>query len=147
MKMMKRIILVAFGLVLCVCGASAADYVIKKDRGGNPSDYWNKYVAVRNSGDRVVIDGVCGSACTVVIQVMPRERICVTRNASLAFHAARFKGTQVVHDELTAMYFKKSPPDFQKWMTANNALESLEVKVLRGSELETFIQRCPPPLY
>ena len=40
-------------------------------------------------GDRVVIDGPCMSACTLVWSVVPNNRICVTRRAVLGFHVAR----------------------------------------------------------
>ena len=45
-------------------------------------------VALRSSGERVVIDGPCLSACTMVLGVIPRDRICVTPRARLGFHAA-----------------------------------------------------------
>ena len=41
------------------------------------------------SGERVVIDGPCLSACTLVLSTVPSNRICVTRRAVLGFHAAR----------------------------------------------------------
>ena len=44
---------------------------------------------LRESGERIVIDGPCLSACTLVLSTIPRERICVTRRAVLGFHGAR----------------------------------------------------------
>ena len=49
-------------------------------------------MAIRDSGQRVIIDGPCLSACTLVLGVIPRERICVTRRARLGFHAAWHHG-------------------------------------------------------
>ena len=46
-------------------------------------------IACAQSGERVVIDGPCLSACTLVLMTIPEERICVTRRAVLGFHAAR----------------------------------------------------------
>ncbi len=37
----------------------------------------------------MVIDGPCLSACTLVLSIVPGERICVTKRAVLGFHAAR----------------------------------------------------------
>ena len=36
---------------------------------------------LRKSGQRVVIDGTCASACTLVLGVIPHDRICVTSRA------------------------------------------------------------------
>ena len=60
--------------------------------GGRIGAYVNQYSEVRNSGERVVIDGACLSACTLVLGIVPRNRICVTRRAMLGFHAAWMPG-------------------------------------------------------
>src|SRR5438874_1812991 len=57
------------------------------DSGGRIGTYLTKYQALRKSGQRVVIDGTCASACTLVLGVIPHDRICVTSRAVLAFHA------------------------------------------------------------
>ena len=51
--------------------------------------YLEVFARVRQSGERVVIDGLCLSACTLVLSTIPRNRICVTRRAVLGFHAPR----------------------------------------------------------
>src|SRR5271155_2569992 len=57
--------------------------------GGQVGPFLDMFDQVRASGERVVIDGPCLSACTLVLSVVPAERICVTRRAVLGFHAAR----------------------------------------------------------
>src|SRR5512139_552447 len=61
---------------------------IKSDPGGQIGPYLENLVALRGSGERVIIDGPCLSACTMVLGVIPSERICVTPRARLGFHAA-----------------------------------------------------------
>jgi hypothetical protein len=61
---------------------------IGDDSGGRIGTYLSKFEALRKSGQRVVIDGTCASACTLVVSMIPRNRICVTPRAVLAFHAA-----------------------------------------------------------
>src|SRR5213076_3519286 len=61
---------------------------IRADSGGQIGPYLENLVALRGSGERVVIDGPCLSACTLLLGVIPRERICVTSRAKLGFHAA-----------------------------------------------------------
>ena len=65
---------------------------IRADAGGQIGPYLQELVALRGSGERVIIDGPCLSACTMVLGVIPRERICVTARARLGFHAAWHPG-------------------------------------------------------
>jgi hypothetical protein len=38
-------------------------------------------MALRDAGEQIVIDGTCSSACTLVLGIVPHDRICVTSNA------------------------------------------------------------------
>src|SRR6478672_12685716 len=67
---------------------ATADYRITRDHGGLVDQYKVKYAAIRDRGERVIIDGVCNSACTLVLGIVPLNRICVTPRASLGFHTA-----------------------------------------------------------
>jgi len=58
------------------------------DGGGQIDSYLSKFKALRMSGQRVVIDGTCASACTILLGAIPRNRICVTPNAVLAVLSA-----------------------------------------------------------
>jgi len=51
-------------------GSAGADYRIRKDCGGFLEEYKLKYAAIRDRGDRVIIDGVCNSACTMVLGIV-----------------------------------------------------------------------------
>src|SRR6187455_3436294 len=83
--------LTALLLWLCAFGAApaTADVRILSSPGGPVMPYIKVFEAVRDSGERVVIDGPCMSACTLVLSIVPGERICITRRAVLGFHAAR----------------------------------------------------------
>ena len=74
---------------------ASADYRITRDHGGLVDQYKVKYASIRDRGERVVIDGICNSACTLVLGIVPLNRICVTPRASLGFHMAYF---DKVHD-------------------------------------------------
>ena len=60
-----------------------ADVRIIASPGGEVGPFLNLFEKVRESGERVVIDGPCLSACTLVLSVVPEDRICVTRRAVL----------------------------------------------------------------
>src|SRR3979411_2542164 len=72
---------------LTISNASAA-VRIKADPGGQIGPYLENLALLRSSGEKVIIDGPCLSACTMLLGVIPRNRICVTPRARLGFHAA-----------------------------------------------------------
>ncbi len=67
-----------------------AEVRISGDPGGEVAAYLHKYEEIRDSGQRVVIDGPCLSACTLLTGIIPRNRVCVTSRAVLGFHAASY---------------------------------------------------------
>jgi hypothetical protein len=81
---MKAHAISAAMLMVNVAYASAT-VRISDDAGGQIGDYAAKYRALRSSGETVMIDGICASACTMPLGTIPRNRICVTRRAILAF--------------------------------------------------------------
>ena len=80
--------LLAAVVLLASMGASHAVVRIGEDRGGRIGTYVDKYQEVRTSGEMVIIDGLCASACTIVLGAIPHDKICVTSHAALGFHAA-----------------------------------------------------------
>ena len=80
--------LLAAMLSLAAAGTSHAVVRIANDRGRQIGRYVDRYNQFRATGQTVMIDGLCASSCTIVLGSIPAEKICVTRNASLAFHAA-----------------------------------------------------------
>ena len=80
----------AASVIAGAAGVAFADYRIRNDYGGFIHKYKLKYAAIRDRGERVIIDGACNSACTLVLGIVPLNRICVTPRASLGFHTAYF---------------------------------------------------------
>src|SRR5947209_18629233 len=86
-----RISLLPFFLLLLVAASPArADLHITGDHGGFVSEYKAKYERIRDRHERVIIDGICNSACTMVFGIVPINKICVTPKASLGFHQAYY---------------------------------------------------------
>src|SRR5215831_9837924 len=69
-------------------GTAGATVRIKDDMGGLMTDYASRFANMRHSGERVVIDGPCYSACTMLLGMLSRDQVCVTPNAVLGFHSA-----------------------------------------------------------
>jgi len=86
---MKRLrALFATTTLLTGIGAGNATVRIVDDPGGRIGTYVDRYEGARVSGERAIIDCYCASACTIVLGVIPHDRICVTSCGRLGFHAA-----------------------------------------------------------
>src|ERR1700743_3954543 len=82
-------LLLAVVLWACVTVFARADVRILESPGGQVGPFLDMFDKVAASGERVVIDGPCMSACTLVLSVVAHDRICGTRRAVRGFHAAR----------------------------------------------------------
>jgi hypothetical protein len=131
-------------LLLAGMNASHAAIRIADDRGGRIGNYLDRYEAIRTSGETVVIDGQCLSACTMVLGAVSHDRICVTSQASLGFHAAwdlGANGRAVTNREATQMLYSHYPSPVRRWIAARGGLRS-QVIYLRGKELMSMYRPC-----
>jgi len=130
-------------MALAVSTAHAA-VRIKADPGGQIGPYLENLVALRGSGERVIIDGPCLSACTMVLGVIPRERICVTPRARLGFHAAWHPGENgrpVPSREATKLLMDIYPQHVRTWISRKGGL-SPRMMYLSGRELAAMYPTC-----
>jgi hypothetical protein len=123
---------------------AAATVRITEDRGGNIGEYWSRFTALRDAKEQVIIDGICSSACTMVLGIVPRDRICVTDNAALGFHAAYrpgFLGSRVVNEPATRTLISIYPDAIRQWLARNGGLGT-ETIYLSGPELFALYRKC-----
>ena len=123
---------------------AAAVVRITDDRGGNIGVYWSRYMALRDAGEQVMIDGTCSSAPTLVLGIVPHDRICVTPNAVLGFHAAwrpGFLGFEIINDPGTRTLWNIYPVPIRQWISRNGGL-GLAAIYLSGPELLTMYRQC-----
>jgi hypothetical protein len=85
---MRRLVYAVAFLLAC-SNAASADVRIEASTGGNALSYLALFESLREPGQRIVVDGPCLSACTLLLMSIPRSRICVTRRAIFGFHAAK----------------------------------------------------------
>jgi hypothetical protein len=144
----RRIVLtVLSGVVsaLFLIFSAQADVRILSSPGGAVDAYLAAFARVRHSGERVVIDGPCLSACTLVLSTIPRNRICVTRRAVLGFHAPRwyYPGSRQTMraSEATRAVTASYPPAVRAWIKKRGGLTQ-KVLYLRGKELMALYPRC-----
>ena len=134
----------ALASVLVTCAASA-DIRIVNDPGGEVSSYVRKFHEVRASGERVVIDGPCLSACTLLTGIVPRDHVCVTARAVLGFHAASYyddaSRSLVPTREGSRVVMRYYPSDIRSWIDRHGGLTP-QLITLHGGELTAMYRTC-----
>ena len=136
--------LLAAVLLLAGVGASQAVVRIADDRGGRIGTYVDKYQGLRTSGETVIIDGLCASACTIVLGAISPDKICVTSHAELGFHAAwdfGANGRAVTNTEATQMLYSMYPSPVKRWIAARGGLTPRMI-FLRGKQLQALYKPC-----
>jgi hypothetical protein len=128
-----------------LCGVAKAEVRIVGDPGGEVSSYLHRFHAVRNSGERVVIDGPCLSACTLLLAEVPKNRICVTSRAVLGFHAASYYNdtsrSLVPTRAGSRLVMRLYPAQIRGWIARHGGLKP-QIMELRGSELSALYNTC-----
>src|SRR5258708_33979068 len=112
---------VFLGVLLCglVVPPAQAEVRILASPGGQVGPFLDLFERVRASGERVVIDGPCLSACTLVLSMVPNNRICVTRRAILGFHAARSvdrQGRMYAEPQASELVLETYPAAVRGWI-------------------------------
>jgi hypothetical protein len=124
---------------------ASAEVRIVGDPGGEVSAYLHRFHQIRASGQRVVIDGPCLSACTLLTGIIPHDRVCVTPRAMLGFHAASY------YDDATRslvptragsrLVMRLYPPAIRRWINAHGGLTPRLIQ-LRGRQLAALYHTC-----
>ena len=133
-------------LISCALAAPSAHAEVRilSSPGGQVGPFLDLFERVRDSGERVVIDGPCLSACTLVLSMVPGSRICVTRRAVFGFHAARSmdrRGRMYAEPEASALVLQAYPAGVRNWIVHRGGLTS-RLLLLRGRELAALYPAC-----
>ncbi len=139
-----RAVFLAAALCALIVPAAQAEVRILASPGGQVGPFLELFERVRASGERVVIDGPCLSACTLVLGMVPNNRICVTRRAVLGFHAARSideRGRQFAEPEASELVLEAYPAPVRGWIIRRGGLTS-RLLLLRGRELTAIYPSC-----
>lgn len=144
---MRRMMLVPLTvwIVIWLAAPAAADIRILGSPGGEVGSFVRLFDLLRESGERIIIDGPCYSACTLVLSTIPKERICVTRRAVLGFHGARLVDREghatAASRDLNARVAEVYPEAVRRWIARRGGLTTRMI-VLRGAELYRYYPRC-----
>ena len=144
LRIRLSIVTLLVALLIFRPGLAEATVWIANDPGGSIVRYIYRYERLRASGQKVVIDGFCASACTIVLAAIPPGRICVTQHAELAFHAAWKFGPRMrrlMDTKATRLLFSIYPAPVRRWITLSGGLTRRTV-FLRGNRLAAMYRTC-----
>ena len=140
--------LALLSLALLVAAPARADLHITRDHGGYVEEYKARYKRIRDRKERVIIDGICNSACTMVFGIVPMNKICVTPKASLGFHQAYYDkaftfGIKITSSDGTSDLMSYYPDTVKDWIRRNGGLTTEMKKIKNGEDLWKIVDPCP----
>ena len=93
----------------------------------------------------MIIDGICNSGCTLVLGIVPLNRVCVTPKASLGFHQAytEFLGMKVMSYAGTQDLMSYYPQSAKDWIARHGGLTPQMKHVKNGPDLWAIVDPCP----
>lgn len=122
--------------------------IIGFNPGGRLDWFIYDFEDIRRSGRRVVIDGLCISACTMVTGLIPANRVCVTEHAILAFHSASLG---LSHSQEGTRLLWQVYPERVRQMLRERGWEGYDGKehgsliYIGGDDLLMIFHRCEHP--
>jgi hypothetical protein len=135
----------ALFLAIFASTTASAEVRIVGDPGGEVSSYIQRFQGVRASGQRVVVDGPCLSACTLMLGIVPKDKICVTSRAVFGFHAASYyddaSRSLVPTRAGSRLVMKLYPAQIRGWIEHHGGLTPQLIQ-LRGRELTSLYKTC-----
>jgi hypothetical protein len=140
----RGLVLLFAALLASGLNPASATMRISEDRGGQIGHYLQAFSMLRTSGENVVVDGNCLSACTLLLGVIPRDRICATSNARFGFHAAWMPdpdGRPVTSPMGTQALWKVYPATVRRWINRHGGL-SRKMIYLQGRDLAGIVPSC-----
>jgi hypothetical protein len=102
---MFRNSIVAFILATTPVNAAVVHHVHDRP-GGNILDHVTEFSEWDKNGDQVIVDGMCASACTLLLK-LPHLQICATDDGSFGFHSASIDGH---YSRVATLYLQFSYP-------------------------------------
>jgi len=128
-----------------ITSVASAEVRVTNDPGGEITSYVTKFENLRASGERLVIDGPCLSACTLFTAFLPRQQVCITPRAILGFHAASYyddaSRSLVPTRAGTRLVMRLYPAAIRNWIVRHGGLTPRLIG-LRGPELASLYDAC-----
>jgi|SRR6185312_568985 len=145
--MRLRGLVLAVAMLASAMSSASATMLISEDRGGQIGHYLQAFALLRSSGERVVVDGNCLSACTLVLGLIPRSQMCATSRARFGFHAAWMPdvdGRPVTSAMGTQALWNIYPNEVRRWINHHGGL-SRRMIYMQGHDLSGIVASCTAP--
>lgn len=135
-----RAILAAIALFFLTFPANATYIISQPDPGGSVGTYMATWNQVAASGEDVVIDAPCMSACTFFLGLVPLDRVCVTPRASLGVH--QLSVGDIPDPVMSAAFYRWLYPEWvQQWIKDHGGLKE-DVIFMYPEDLKGHIKLC-----
>ena len=141
MRRMLAVVSLAISTLAMATSAYAEKIYYLHDPGGNIAEHYFKYSQVNSEYDRVVIDGQCKSACTMVLGIVPLNRICIAPSGYFMFHAAHNRDRSF-NPQLTQQMVAAYAPQVRAWVMKHHAVEQVDPYTYLYPNKVTFMRRC-----
>jgi hypothetical protein len=129
-----RSLLIVLLAILLPSIASAETINVSDNHGGRVADYDARWSELASRGVTVRIVGPCQSACTVLLGRIPREKICVTPQASFGFHTAKVPAA-------TATLWAAYGADIKGWIDQHGGLTPSFIW-MRAPDTYRYFRKC-----
>jgi len=128
----------AFLLIFFICFVGtpvrAETIDVSDNHGGSVAAYNARWATYAAQGASVRVVGPCQSACTVLLGHIPRERICVTPQASFGFHLAH-------RADATATLQNAYASDIKAWIAQHGGLTPNFIW-MRAPDTYRYFRKC-----
>ena len=136
MKTALRIVTLLLTLLLAFAAlpVRAETIDVYDNHGGSVVAYDQRWSGIAARGVNVRVVGPCKSACTVLLGHIPRDRICVTPQASFGFHLAKMP-------RATVIIWNLYPADIKGWINAHGGLQT-DLVWMRAPDTYQHFKKC-----
>lgn len=154
MSIFKSAALAGVMLACALLPAKATTY-IRDDNGGVIVEYVEKYSNLRDSGEKVIVDGDCISACTLMLGLLPKQQVCATKKAAFGFHSASLRielqpgHPKYLHArEMSSLIWNLYPYPVRVrlkqlgWNGDHPEIPHPNLVFMRGKNLYKFVRKC-----
>ncbi len=132
---MSRLRVAACVLFLLSASPALAETIeVYDNHGGRVAEYNARWARLAARGVNVKIIGPCQSACTVLLGHIPRERICVTPQASFGFHLAKLPAA-------TETLRRAYAADIRAWINRHGGLTHNFIW-MRAPDTYRYFKKC-----
>ncbi len=143
---MTRTVAIVSLLLLAGCAGTIGlgqTVTIKDDPGGVITNFQKKFQRWRAQGKFVIVDGYCGSSCTMVAGMIPASNLCVTPRAVFGFHGSWVFCGKCENPKDTHLMTDTYPPALNAWLEQHGGLKSYKHMIyLRYPETSQFFRMC-----